>query len=63
MTVPIFNMGNPVRKQAAMRDDGTWFVRHRRHNGPGFTAWKLAPFNQRPPYSWYDGQHAKLPHE
>lgn len=58
---PVFNMGTPARKQCAQRDDGVWFVRHRRPDAPGFTAWKLAPFTQRPPYSWYDGHHARLP--
>jgi hypothetical protein len=58
---PVFNVGSPVRKQCAQRADGVWFVRHRRLDAPGYTAWLLAPFTTRPPYSWYDGQHARLP--
>ena len=61
MLPAIFNMGDPVRKQCAMRSDGVWFVRHKRHDAPGFTAWKIAPFQQRPPYAWYNGQTARLP--
>lgn len=61
MNAPIFNMGNAGRKQCAQRDDGVWFIRHRRMNGPGWTRWKLAPFTSRPEYAWYDGQHARLP--
>jgi hypothetical protein len=58
---PIFNIGNPAHAQCAQRDDGMWFARIRRHDAPGFTAWKIASFITRPPYSWYDGHHARLP--
>jgi len=61
MSEPIFNLGNPVSKQCAMRDDGVWFIRRKRHNAPGWSGWELAPFNSRPEYAWYSGQHARLP--
>lgn len=61
--VPIFNMGDPVRRQCALREDGIWFIRVKRDNKPGYSAWKIAPFNARPIQTWYSGKTARLPHE
>ena len=59
--VPVFNLGDPVRKQCARRDDGVWFIRRKRDDAPGYGRWKLAPFIERPSWAWYDGQKARLP--
>lgn len=61
MKPQIFNLGNPIRRQIALRSDGVWFMRWKREDRPGFGAWKITQIAERPIHAWYNGQHARLP--
>lgn len=63
MTSPIYRIGTRDRSQAALRDDGQWFVRSRDNVFNRYGRWKKTI--SRPQGAWYDpsGRRARLPED